>query len=238
MSILSEGSNFGIKKPKGTHLDHCKNCGGGWKYTFYVDQTSPEVRSVLKSRGYKDYDSVCPKCIKAIEGLKEDSSTSIDGPLNEWKVSRSPGNFSEWAYEDVSGEMMMLFDEMNIPGPNRDKYYDYMDSPNGRAFLKKLFYDWTDEETAAEKFIEFCKEQFNQVKEDFSMGVEGPTGLNQGIPHGGPGKGVLPKPLYDPKAKAVPPKEEDDKDTEENLKKLRAAKKLLKNEGYTLLRRD
>lgn len=77
-----------------------------------------------------------------------------------------------------------------------------------------------------------------RLNEDFTMGVEGPLGLNQGIPHGGPGKGVLPKPLYDPKAKAVPPKEEDDKDTEENLKKLRAAKKLLKNEGYVLVRRD
>lgn len=126
MSILSEGNNFGIKKPKGSHLDHCKNCGGGWKYTFYVDQTSPEVRSVLNSRGYKDYDSVCPKCIKAIEGLKE----------------------------------------------------------------------------------------------DFSMGVEGPLGLNQGIPHGGPGKGVLPKPLYDPKAKAVPPTKKEDDDTEKNKKEM------------------
>lgn len=75
-----------------------------------------------------------------------------------------------------------------------------------------------------------------ETNEDFSMGVSGPTGLNQGIPHGGPGKGCLPKPLYNPKAKAVPPKKEDDKDTEENLKKLRAAKKLLKNEGYVLER--
>lgn len=75
-----------------------------------------------------------------------------------------------------------------------------------------------------------------ETNEDFSMGVSGPTGLNQGIPHGGPGKGVLPKPLYNPKAKAVPPKEKDDKDTEENLKKLKAAKKLLKTEGYVLER--
>ena len=75
-----------------------------------------------------------------------------------------------------------------------------------------------------------------ETNEDFSMGVSGPTGLNQGIPHGGPGKGVLPKPLFDPKAKAVPAKEEDDKDTEENLKKLRDAKKLLKTEGYVLKR--
>ena len=76
------------------------------------------------------------------------------------------------------------------------------------------------------------------VDEDFSMGVSGPTGLNQGIPHGGPGKGCLPKPLYNPKAKAVPPEEKDDEDTEENLKKLRAAKKLLKNEGFALVREN
>lgn len=84
--------------------------------------------------------------------------------------------------------------------------------------------------------IDFVRELSNVVEEDFSMGVSGPTGLNQGIPHGGPGKGCLPKPLYNPKAKAVPPKKEDDKDTEENLKKLRAAKKLLKNEGFVLER--
>ena len=58
------------------------------------------------------------------------------------------------------------------------------------------------------------------VKEDFSMGVEGPLGLNQGIPHGGPGKGVLPKPLYDPNAKAVPPTKKEDDDTEKNKKEM------------------
>ena len=77
-----------------------------------------------------------------------------------------------------------------------------------------------------------------RLNEDFTMGVEGPLGLNQGIPHGGPGKGVLPKPLFDPNAKAVPPKKKEDEDTEENLKKLRAAKKLLRNEGYVIVRRD
>ena len=86
--------------------------------------------------------------------------------------------------------------------------------------------------------IDFVRELSNVVAEDFSMGVSGPTGLNQGIPHGGPGKGCLPKPLYNPKAKAVPAKEKDDKDTEENLKKLRSAKKLLKNEGFSLVREN
>lgn len=48
----------------------------------------------------------------------------------------------------------------------------------------------------------------SEVNEDFSMGVEGPTGLNQGIPHGGPGKGVIPAPLFG-KGKIVT--REDDK---------------------------
>ena len=63
------------------------------------------------------------------------------------------------------------------------------------------------------------------LDEDFCMGVEGPLGLNQGIPHGGPGKGVLPKPLYDPKAKAVPPTEKDDDDTEKNKKEMKKSLK-------------
>ena len=63
------------------------------------------------------------------------------------------------------------------------------------------------------------------LDEDFCMGVEGPLGLNQGIPHGGPGKGVLPKPLYDPKAKAVPPTKKDDDDTEKNKKEMKKSLK-------------
>ena len=49
----------------------------------------------------------------------------------------------------------------------------------------------------------------SEVNEDFSMGVEGPTGLNQGIPHGGPGKGVIPAPLFG-KGKIVT-REDDEK---------------------------
>ena len=100
-------------------------------------------------------------------------------------------------------------------------------------FYTICFEDDLEALEAAEQCI---RDYVKGLNEDFSMGVSGPTGLNQGIPHGGPGKGCLPKPLYNPKAKAVPPKEEDDIDTEENLKKLRAAKKLLKNEGYVLER--
>ena len=67
------------------------------------------------------------------------------------------------------------------------------------------------------------------------MGVEGPLGLNHGIPHGGPGKGVLPKPLYDPNAKAVPPKEEDDEDTEKNKKEMKKAKAVIEAAGLKLV---
>lgn len=102
-------------------------------------------------------------------------------------------------------------------------------------FYTICFEDDLEALEAAEQCI---RAYIDRVNEDFSIGVSGPTGLNQGIPHGGPGKGVLPKPLYNPKAKAVPPEEKDDKDTEENLKKLRAAKKLLKNEGFALVREN
>ena len=53
-----------------------------------------------------------------------------------------------------------------------------------------------------DQIVEFIKgeadpdEDEKVTNEDFSMGVEGPTGLNQGIPHGGPGKGVIPAPLF------------------------------------------
>lgn len=100
-------------------------------------------------------------------------------------------------------------------------------------FYTICFEDDLEALEAAEQCI---RDYVNGLNEDFSMGVAGATGLNQGIPHGGPGKGCLPKPLYNPKAKAVPAKEKDDKDTEENLKKLRSAKKLLKNEGFALVR--
>lgn len=90
------------------------------------------------------------------------------------------------------------------------------------------------------EIINFVGELGERMNEDFSMGVSGPTGLNQGIPHGGPGKGVLPKPLFDPKAKAVPPKEEKDEDTEKNKKavsnslKLRVIKEGAKPHGSHL----
>lgn len=54
------------------------------------------------------------------------------------------------------------------------------------------------------------------TNEDFSMGVEGPTGLNQGIPHGGPGKGVIPAPLF---GKGKPMSREEQKEDKKKLKK-------------------
>lgn len=37
--------------------------------------------------------------------------------------------------------------------------------------------------------------------DSFSIGVGGPLGLNNGIPQGGDGKGVIAKPLFQPKKK-------------------------------------
>lgn len=55
-----------------------------------------------------------------------------------------------------------------------------------------------------------------ETNEDFSMGVSGPTGLNQGIPHGGPGKGVIPAPLF---GKGKPMSREEQKEDKKKLKK-------------------
>lgn len=144
-----------------------------------------------------------------------------------------PSPFEDYIGE-VSGEMSIYFDEVGMRNRFRDKYYDALDNAKVRKELLHFFKDGVSEEDAAVKIIKIIDEV--ALNEDFSMGVEGPTGLNQGIPHGGPGKGVLPKTLYNQKAETEESKEEKDDDTEENLKKLRDAKKLLKNEGYVLER--
>lgn len=137
----------------------------------------------------------------------------------------------------VAADLEDILNERGIRGSGHNKYLDTLDKDlHIRKELRRFFEEDVDEEEAAERLINLIDEK--GINEDFSMGVSGPTGLNQGIPHGGPGKGCLPKPLYNPKAKAVPPKKEDDKDTEENLKKLRSAKKLLKTEGFALVREN
>jgi hypothetical protein len=60
-------------------------------------------------------------------------------------------------------------------------------------FYTICFEDDLEALEAAEQCI---RDYVKRMNEDFSMGVEGPTGLNQGIPHGGPGKGVIPAPLF------------------------------------------
>ena len=137
----------------------------------------------------------------------------------------------------VASDMEDILNERGITGSGHNKYLDTLDKDlKIRKELRRFFEEDVDEEEAAERLINLMNQE--DLNEDFSMGVSGPTGLNQGIPHGGPGKGCLPKPLYNPKAKAVPAKEKDDKDTEENLKKLRSAKKLLKNEGFSLVKEN
>ena len=162
---------------------------------------------------------------------QEDENDYDQKGTNE-SYNDEPSEFETYeAY--VASDMEDILNDLGIRGSGHDKYLDTLDKDlRIRKELRRFFREGVDEEEAAERLIDLI----DQINEDFSMGVSGPTGLNQGIPHGGPGKGCLPKPLYNPKAKAVPAKEKDDKDTEENLKKMRSAKKLLKNEGYVLER--
>lgn len=89
------------------------------------------------------------------------------------------------------------------------------------GWMQSVRDNWSNNDMDPSEMAEsVLKWRNDTVQEDFTMGVEGPLGLNQGIPHGGPGKGVLPKPLYNPNAKAVPPKKKDDEDTEKNKKEM------------------
>lgn len=169
-----------------------------------------------------------------IDFVRDFKNVVEEKATNESYYGDEPSPFETYeAY--VASDMEDILNERGIVGRKHTKYLDtlYKDLKI-RKVLRRFFEKDVDEEEAAKFLIDLMDKSW--INEDFSMGVSGPTGLNQGIPHGGPGKGCLPKPLYNPKAKAVPPKKEDDKDTEENLKKLKAAKKLLKTEGYVLER--
>lgn len=82
----------------------------------------------------------------------------------------------------------------------------YLQEGSLKQFNGALLAHWTigkfyticfeDDLEALEAAEQCIRDYVNRMNEDFSMGVEGPTGLNQGIPHGGPGKGVIPAPLF------------------------------------------
>ena len=105
-----------------------------------------------------------------------------------------------------------------------DKFF--LTSGSLKQFNGALIAHWTigkfyticfDDDLEALEAAEQCiRDYVNQMNEDFSMGVEGPTGLNQGIPHGGPGKGVIPAPLF---GKGKPMSREEQKEDKKNLKK-------------------
>lgn len=56
--------NEGAKR---THLGRCKNCGKGWRQTFYLDELEPDVKAYLKEKGYADNADICPDCIAAVK---------------------------------------------------------------------------------------------------------------------------------------------------------------------------
>ena len=115
----------------------------------------------------------------------------------------------------VASDMEDILNERGIRGRGHDKYLDTLDKDlQIRKELRRFFDEDVDEEEAAERLIDLIDK--NDINEDFSMGVEGPTGLNQGIPHGGPGKGVIPAPLF---GKGKPMSREEQKEDKKKLKK-------------------
>ena len=149
------------------------------------------------------------------DSSKEDLLKIINfvGSIESESDDAEPKGFREYL-EEVTGEMVMFFDEREVPGKERDKYYDAVDNDKAlRRKLRSLFNDGVDEDKAVYTVIEHVDGK--KIDEDFSMGVGGPTGLNQGIPHGGPGKGVIPAPLY---GKGKPMSRKEEEEDEEKLK--------------------
>jgi hypothetical protein len=131
---------------------------------------------------------------------------------NESYYDDEPSPFETYeAY--VASDMEDILNERGIRGRGHNKYLDTLDKDlQIRKELRRFFDEDVDEEEAAERLINLI----DQINEDFSMGVEGPTGLNQGIPHGGPGKGVIPAPLF---GKGKPMSREEQKEDKKKLKK-------------------
>ena len=131
---------------------------------------------------------------------------------NESYYDDEPSPFETYeAY--VAADMEDILNERGIRGRGHDKYLDTLDKDlQIRKELRRFFDEDVDEEEAAERLIDLI----DQINEDFSIGVEGPTGLNQGIPHGGPGKGVIPAPLF---GKGKPMSREEQKEDKKKLKK-------------------
>lgn len=134
--------------------------------------------------------------------------------MNESYYDDEPSPFETYeAY--VASDMEDILNERGIRGRGHDKYLDTLDKDlQIRKELRRFFDEDVDEEEAAERLIDLIDK--NGINEDFSMGVEGPTGLNQGIPHGGPGKGVIPAPLF---GKGKPMSREEQKEDKKKLKK-------------------
>ena len=137
--------------------------------------------------------------LRIVEFVSEVESQSKDAESSD---------FEEYL-EGVTGEMVMFFDEKEVPGKERDKYYDAVDNDKAlRRKLRDLFKQGVAEDKAVYTIVEHVDGK--KVNEEFSIGVSGPTGLNQGIPQGGPGKGVIPAPLFG-KGKPMSRKEHKDK---------------------------
>lgn len=67
MIIKKRLANTEPKQEARMHLGRCKNCGGGWTKTNYLDELEPDVRKYFKDKGLADNADICPKCVAAVK---------------------------------------------------------------------------------------------------------------------------------------------------------------------------
>lgn len=96
-----------------------------------------------------------------------------------------------------SNGLLIEFNKTLISHWTIGKFYTicFDDDLEALEAAEKCIMDYVNKENSTSESI-VDNDKSEKMDEDFSMGVEGPTGLNQGIPHGGPGKGVIPAPLF------------------------------------------
>lgn len=66
------------ERSKRTHLGRCKNCGKGWRQTFYLDELEPDVKAYLKAKGYADNADICPDCVNAVKSMAKTEAFDKD----------------------------------------------------------------------------------------------------------------------------------------------------------------
>ena len=96
---ITVNESVGTPKSEGRlHLGRCKNCGGGWTKTSYLDELEPDVHKYFKEKGYPDNADICPKCVADVKSYLAQGKDEARNDYKTFKIGpvkvRLEGAFS------------------------------------------------------------------------------------------------------------------------------------------------